>query len=387
MPSIQSSGYPLAFKLAESSELLNVRGDVTDEIAIRTVTRALDGMQKEAVVKTASSASAWRMVCDEGLYLNGTDLAPFPLAFFTAGMAASFASAILALAARRETLVENLVIVQDNRYSLEGSAVKGTMTGHALPVESEVRIKSDVPDDTARRLVQEALALSPADALMRAVLRSVFKITKNGTKLDTGKAVPSATPQAKDPEHLFDGIRPAESSRYEADILTKCEPVGAGSAASAAVGLQPDQKRTIHVRGTLSLRVDGLKSIRVELLRPLGSTFNFLGDDPAILGGHERAPSGLEYLSAGVAFCFMTQLGRYAAIVKQDLASYRIVQDTAFSMPGDAAASAEPVDTQVFITSSADDDANRTLVDMGEQTCYLHAAYRGTAKTRLRIVT
>jgi len=86
----------------------------------------------------------------------------------------------------------------------------------------------------------------------------------------------------------------------------------------------------------------------------------------------------------------MTQLGRFAGIVKQDLAAYGIVQDTCFSLPGGSAnlnteASAYPVDTHVFISSKDDDDANRVLVDMGEQTCYLHACYRGIAKTKLRV--
>lgn len=33
--------------------------------------------------------------------------------------------------------------------------------------------------------------------------------------------------------------------------------------------------------------------------------------------GRDAAPSPLAYLAAGVAFCFMTQLGRYAEIMKE----------------------------------------------------------------------
>ena len=42
---------------------------------------------------------------------------------------------------------------------------------------------------------------------------------------------------------------------------------------------------------------------------PTGSVFRFLSDDSVRFGGKERAPSGLAYVSAGIAFCFMTQLG------------------------------------------------------------------------------
>ena len=40
----------------------------------------------------------------------------------------------------RSVAVRDLVLVQDNRYTVEGSALNGTMTGGALPVELEVRV-------------------------------------------------------------------------------------------------------------------------------------------------------------------------------------------------------------------------------------------------------
>ena len=100
---------------------------------------------------------------------------------------------------------------------------------------------------------------------------------------------------------------------------------GAGSS------LQAEQKRTLHVRGTGRVSPDGIQEAKVQLFKPIGSVFRFLSDDAARFGGTERAPSGLAYLSAGIAFCFLTQIGRYAHITKQDLQDYRIVQDSAFS--------------------------------------------------------
>ena len=55
----------------------------------------MEGMQKEAIVHYGPTGTVWRMVSDEGPYLNGTDLAPFPLAFYTAGMAFSFMTELL----------------------------------------------------------------------------------------------------------------------------------------------------------------------------------------------------------------------------------------------------------------------------------------------------
>ncbi len=394
MPSIESSLQPLIFKIDNHEILPCAQNAGENRIAIRTMTRALEGMQKEAIVHDSFSDVAWRMVCDEGPWLNGTDLSSFPLGFFSAGMIATLSSEIMALANQRNVNIHDLKIIQDTRYGMEGSAVKRTMTGSALPIETEVNIKSDATKSKIETLVYHALAASPADAIMRSKLSSQFKITKNGQDIDVGEAIPSRISNSKDPTDLFDQITPSASSTYAPDITMKLEGADtSGERQGQAVGMTTEQKRLVEVRAVLTIRVDGLKSIQVECIKPGGgSIFNFLSDEPECFGGQGSAPTGLQYLSAGVSFCFMTQLGRFAGIVKQDLQFYGIVQDTVFSLPGasanlNKAATAEPVNSHVFVNSSEDNDAVRTLVDMGEQTCYLHACYRGIAKTRLRIIT
>jgi len=136
MASIQSSPHPLVFKVDDTAALPEPNNNNGDIIAIRAVTRALEGMQKEAIVHNGFTKTAWRMVCDEGPWLNGTDLSSFPLGFFSAGMAASLASELVALAKQRNIAIERLQLIQDARYAMEGSAVKKTMTGSALPVET-----------------------------------------------------------------------------------------------------------------------------------------------------------------------------------------------------------------------------------------------------------
>lgn len=86
----------------------------------------------------------------------------------------------------------------------------------------------------------------------------------------------------------------------------------------------------------------------------------------------------------------MTQLGRYAKIAGKDLAAYRIVQDIHFS-PGGATGgtgrpgSADPVETHVYLDSGEDDHFARTALDMGEQTCFLHAFCRTDLKAKVRV--
>jgi hypothetical protein len=74
----------------------------------------------------------------------------------------------------------------------------------------------------------------------------------------------------------------------------------------------------------------------------------------------------------------MTQFGRYASITRKRLDDYRIVQDTHF-YPGEDGSPGwlDPVETHVYLDSPESVDFARQTLDMGEQTCFLHATCRG----------
>ena len=97
-------------------------------------------------------------------------------------------------------------------------------------------------------------------------------------------------------------------------------------------------------------------------------------------GGSGSAPDAASYMAAGIAFCFMTQQGRYASIVKKDLSAYRVVQDLHLSSGvsgGDAGIGvADAVETHVYVETAEDDAFARQSLDMAEQTCFLHALCR-----------
>jgi hypothetical protein len=60
MSSIQSISHPLVFKVDQGSAALEVPPHENDEIAIRLKARALEGMQKEAIVHHGPSNTIWR---------------------------------------------------------------------------------------------------------------------------------------------------------------------------------------------------------------------------------------------------------------------------------------------------------------------------------------
>ncbi len=387
------------FFAVDRSDALGLDGPPPgDGETVRVWARSLSGMQKEAVVRS-TAGGMWRLASDEGPYLDGFDAAPCPLGFMTVGMVSSWMNAVLDTAGARGLTVRDLVLVQDNRYTMEGSALNGTMTGGALPVELDVRIDADAAEDEVRELVAEATRGASVHDVLRRPHVSRFTLTVNGAESQVDRAARLDGARPSDPEPAFSRVAPADSMGVPVVRLAAVKPV-AGVAGGAGTSLRAEQRRQLHLRAVCRRRPDGVKEIEQQLHSPLGSTFRFLSDESPEQGGRGAAPSAASYMAAGVAFCFMTQLGRYASILGKDLRGYRLVQDTslpgrAFPRAASASAAAPPsslrgapgagaalagvagaVETHVYLDTREGVDFARRCLDMGEQTCFLHALYR-----------
>jgi uncharacterized OsmC-like protein len=384
MASIQASPYPLAFAVAELPANFRARPCADDPLALnlRTTARAMEGMQKEAVVACGATGTAWRFVCDEGPYLKGTDLAPFPLGFFCAGMVSCYMTELVRLLRERGISFRTLKLLQDNRYAMAGSALAGTMTGSALPVSLQLVADSPVKASELQALLQQAVAQAPVAALLGGVCINEFSLSLNGERLQTQR-VESTIDTVPPCPAGFDALTPLPDASIASDLIIKLASGGLheGVEGGVATSLQDNQQRELHMRGTCVMRADGLQEISVDLFRPIGSRFRFLAD----VSGSKRAPDGLSLLSAGIAFCFLTQAGRYTTIRKWPLQDCQVVQDSCFhpARPGQSPRM-EPVVTHLFLQAELAEPDAQQILDMSEQTCFLHAACRQPVNLELR---
>lgn len=358
-------------------------------VALRAWCRSLAGMQKEAIVASSADAKVWRLVSDEGPYLNGYDEAPFPLGHMTTGMIASYMNEVTALARARGVGTDGLRLVLHSYYSMEGSALRGTMTGGALPPELEVHGAAGSDPAALLALAEDAVAASPVCAVLGQVHEGLFTLTANGARVAPERVAAFAGEPPPDPGKRLERAEPGAGP--EEPLITQVAPAelvdGAGGASSSYA---ETQSRILHVLGECAVRADGTKEIDMRILSPTGSTFRFLSDEATALGGGGAAPDAATYLSAGIAFCFMTQLGRYATITRKTLDAYRLVQDThlplgAASSGGGRAGTADPVETHVYLDTPESEDFARHALDMSEQTCFLHALCRTELQTRVRL--
>lgn len=371
---------PAFFPIANPAELGLEAPQVRLGLSVRTSARALAGMQKEALVVNGASGSAWRLVSDEGPYLDGHDRAPCPLCAFITGMVASYMNAIGSLAAFRGVEIDDLELTLANHYSMEGSALRGTMLGGAQTPELSVRIAADGDMSDLGDLVRQAVATAPVSGLLQGVHHSLFNLCRNEDQIPVGEVGSLGTEIHPDPRDVFDLVEVGQTDVAD-DLMVRVREGDQVQGVPGGVNssLQESQSRTLHVQAVGRVRDDGVKIIHENLLRPIGSEFRFLCDEAPEQGGNGLAPDAATYLAAGLGFCFMTQLGRYARITKKPLDEYRIVQDIHMSRghPGEIA-TASPVETHVFLVTGEGegDESARKILDMAERTCFLHAACR-----------
>lgn len=380
---ISASNLPPFFKVDNAHVVGtpdNRRGD-----ALRTYVRSLSGFQKEALVSSAKTGDTWRLVSDEGPYLNGHDAACCPLAFLSVGMVASFMNEILAYAKLQDVDIRQLKLTQDNYYTMKGSMPRRTMVGGAENIELNVEIDCDLDDEKLKTFLTEATFASPLNGLMRGQLDSLFKLAKNDQVLSCGKATELDGSLLPDPKNLFDAI---DAQAGNPTLLEKVGPTPKkdvqGGTATGSSSLSDEQDRRLNIGAVGVLREDGIKDIQQMQYSPYGTSFRLLSSEDG------RAPDANTLISAGIGFCFMTQFGRFVSMLKLDLPDYRIIQDTHFSLGGASGntgkpGEADPIETHVYLQTSESDDIAQEMLDISEQTCFLHAFCRTDLKTKLKV--
>jgi len=185
-----------------------------------------------------------------------------------------------------------------------------------------------------------AVHASPLNGLMRGQLDSLFSLMKNGDALSLGKASAIDGVPYPDPGDHFAKAKPKTEAAFNPlswphGITPKKEV--AGGTANAGSSLAEEQNRTLNIGAICTLREDGMKQIQQMQYSPHGTSFNFLCEEATVNGGTGKAGT------------------------------------------------ADPLETHVYLETSEDDDTAREMLDMSEQTCFLHAFCRTDMKTKLKI--
>lgn len=379
--SIESSGYPLAFKLRQGTARAGVVSGAVGRDVFKVEARQLVGHQKEAVVTEGSKGSSWRIVSDEAGHLKGTDLAPFPLGYFNAGLQTDLVNRILWLAKVQSIRLESLDVQLQNFYYMTGAFFRGDGVGYAEPAKVKVTIRSAAPREAVVGLVHAAVAASPAFAAMRIAVENTFAIYVNGRRREVTTMKNSPSPDAADPLKTYSAApSPLAAASDFPDLVHKTGVRREGTVTPAPAGTTTRIVRTIDGACRL-LDPAGVTETDTVLGLPGMNHFAIRSDERGATGGAtapDQGPAGLTLLSAGIAFCYMTQLSRYIEHMKFKIRQVRLVQFSPYTLQGSATDGSvrggiEPVDTHLFLHGDESNETHERLLKIAATTCYLHA--------------
>ncbi len=369
--SIDDNGYPIGFKSAAGSRLSTLASGTPGDDIMTAEVRHVGHHQKEAVVEEGRSGPTWRLASDEGVHLKGTDLAPFPLGYYNAGLQADLAGCIARLARQRGIALRRLGMTLTTAYSLTGSFVQGTGQGVAESVTIELDMEtldmeSGAPSAAVAQLVRDAVAASPALAMVTTQIDNTFALYVNGRRKNPATLPASSAANAVDPFVKYRELpRPLASADDATRIVVKTGESQAGEPILAPVSGKVI--REVKGRGEL-VDPKGIFRTKVALNLPGSSIFEFTADET----GAGSAPTGLALATAGIAFCYITQISRYIENMKLPIHGIRLVQHSPYGITAGSRGTAAPCDTHLFLNGEADDDTFEMLQRVAANTCYLH---------------
>jgi uncharacterized OsmC-like protein len=112
-----------------------------------------------------------------------------------------------------------------------------------------------------------------------------------------------------------------------------------------------------------------------------GREFEIMSDEPDVLGGDNEHPTPLEYLSAAIGFCLLTQIERYGRMLKANVTAARCkvaidLEAEGSVFAGTIASRCRAVRTEVEIESDEPPELIAALLRNADEGCYIRSALR-----------
>ncbi|NKB56494.1 MAG: hypothetical protein GKS00_09175 [Alphaproteobacteria bacterium] len=336
----------------------------------------IEVMQKRGQIVRPRTGEAWQLLCDEGAGLGGTDWAPPPLAYFAAGMASSVTAAIT------EKLSGCAISVAlDNNYSLSGSILRGTMEGKGHDPDVAVTIEgSTLSPPEKSGTVLEAVSHGLAGYLMKSVFRSEFCLIASGAPVEL-----DLPHWQQDIDASTMPTAPLEQANAATPYVAKAfiRPEDPAFNTVGGSGHDAVQNRALKVSATTTTATDSVFTMEAGIARPNASVYNIRGSSDE---GASGAPSSASLIAAGIGFCYMTQLGRYAEAAKRPIDNYRMIQAIDIPLPGADGSQTPVIGTKLFLNQDGlDEEFARDLAHSAKRTCFLHSTLQSSLKSRISV--
>lgn len=187
-PIVRKTDEPVELTTMEPAKFTPPRGPGAPvEFVMDLTAEALEGAVKRAtVVPNLPGWGAFEIRCDEGQSIGGTDSAPAPLAYLSAGVAFCMLTHLKFYVETHALDIRSMRIEQRVRFTTNERTRRPSdpPSSGCLGIEMHLVIDSDAAGDAVRELATTAKALCMAHQALLAPTPSVFGVRLNGETLD-----------------------------------------------------------------------------------------------------------------------------------------------------------------------------------------------------------
>ncbi len=154
---------------------------------VNLVAESRDGMKKVAVVEpNLPTWSPFEIRCDEGTALGGTDTAPPPLGYLSAGIAFCLLTHLSAFIRSRGMRISSLKLEQRTKFAttlVTEAEEDGDFRGRCHGVETHILVEGDHDAEDIRALARESEAACMAMQSIVNATPAVTSLHLNGLKI------------------------------------------------------------------------------------------------------------------------------------------------------------------------------------------------------------
>jgi uncharacterized OsmC-like protein len=364
--SLESDTHPIGFVTREG-----VAPAASGRSGFRCEVMGLAGLQKEGLVEDVGTGRTWRLASDEGVYLNGTDLAPAPLMYWAAGALADVTSSIVDAATSAGISVAELTVTSSQEFGLDGSFVRAEAVASAGTLDLQISVMSDATEEALAEVVELALRTSAAAGAVSASVEGQLALSVNGrvsvieSHLSDPETVAVRARSEQDPFHRYARRPEPEAGRTPPqDIVVRLPDLS--DTTSRTGPNTPGRIRFLVAATTTWRREASPQSVCVEFPGAGTAQWTIAYD---VTG--DAAPSPVALMSIGAAFCFHTQLARLVKSQRVPLDAPRLVQNTEVH-ERDGGALVSALNTTLFVSGQVDVDAATRIAAAAQASCFAH---------------
>ena len=323
--------------------------------------------------------SAWALGSDEG----GADhlqTAPNPLSYLSAGIAANLYTSLQQAVEVMGLAVDDMKVEVKVDFSWKAPFAPD-WAGFTDLVTANIIVESNESPERLAELKQMALEGWIAGAGLANATPVDVALAVNGTHWDALAGAPGLIP---DPVSIDNGLTLSQTTGTpQLDTIDPGEDFGMGG--PMALGSAMPDSIAFSVVATVDSADDSdrpyLHRINVRAMQDNYVGWELYADDSFGTEGLAKAPSSLDYLTAGTTHCLMSQMAITPMALKLDIPDFRAEHQFSYRQDGymtaDMKGFVDGIKARIVVNSDEPKEALETYYGLSLRMCFAGEAWTG----------